>query len=107
MNKILPLIAALSLGGCTLGAAGGGTLAGALASSVGLSNDVVQAGQLVCFADGVYAAMNTPVAAPVTVTGQAAEFVQAACAAWKPGATPVAPPAGATVVAATIVPPAA
>lgn len=105
MKKIFVLIGSLGLAGCAAGAAGGGTVAGALLSSVGLAQQVVQAGQLVCTADGIYAALSTPVATPITVTDQTAAFVQAVCAAWKPNATPVAPPAGADVKAATVVVP--
>ena len=101
------LVAGLGLSGCAAGAATGGTLLGTLASTVGLTSQVVQAGQLVCEADGIYAALNTPVADPVTAKDQTAAFVAAACAAWKPNAIPVAPPAGAVVQAATVTPPAA
>ena len=102
MKSILILASALALSGCALGAGGAGTVAGGLAASLGLAQNVVAAGQLVCTADGIYAALSTPVADPISVKDQTAAFVQAACATWKPNAMPVAPPAGAVVVAATV-----
>ena len=103
MKRLFPIVGLFALSGCAAAAGGGGVAVGSLLGGMGLAQQVVEAGQLVCFADGIYAAMSTPVATPISVKDQTAAFVAGVCAAWNPTAIPVAPPAAAVVVPATVV----
>jgi hypothetical protein len=97
----------IGLSSCAAGTGVTGGVVGSLLGGAGLAPKIVEAGQLVCFADGIYASMSTPVAQPVSVKDQTAAFVAAVCAAWNPSAIPVAPPAAAVVQPATVVVPSA
>jgi hypothetical protein len=96
------LAAALACGACsnsTPAQTAAGTAATTLAASAAASLDpkVAVAGQLFCELGPSFAAI-----AGVTVTGQQASYVAAACAAWNPAATPVPAPSVSSVPVVTV-----
>ena len=96
---ILPLIA---LTGCTGGGVAAGGVLGAITTAIGVANQVVADGQLVCNIGSSYYAMSNALGQPVLVTGQTADAVKAVCAEFNLLSTPVAPPPAATVLPATV-----
>ena len=96
MKRYLAAAAALAIGGCTLSAGQQQAITaatGAVAAVTGTLDPAVAAdGTLFCeVAGGAGPLFASPAA--VNVIGKSAPYVAAACAAWRPGAVPVPPPA--------------
>ena len=101
------LVASLLLAGCATAPLAGGTVLGALATTLNITSQVVKDGQEVCAVGQTFAAITdaTNGNAPLLVTGKPASVVANVCKTL--GGIVVSPPAAGTPVASiSVVPPA-